>query len=504
MEYLVQVILFQAVFLGVYDLILKRETFFQWNRIYLIITLLLAYLLPLLKFNTVQENIPQGYMVMLPEVISSPVSVIEQHIDWSALLFTGMRWIFFTGVVVAGTLFIYKLVQLFKIIHQNKNEINKEYNLVLLPDNGSAFSFFRYIFIGRRMPQKEHIITHELVHVKQKHSIDLMLFEIQKILFWFNPFSYFFQNRISEIHEFIADSKSVSKGDKSTYFHGLLAQVFQIEKFAFVNSFYKKSIIKKRIIMLGKNKSKEIFKFKYLLVIPLLMGMVIYTSCNKNSSNTKEIAKVVLEKYSMNISDNEVIPNFRYFDKYESLREFLDNNPNYLVWIDTDKNGNQILEVHHENETPPDGFVETSSKFNTGSSNIKMYYNSKNFNRNNNSKLEEVSFGQIDQVPVFPGCEDAEDQKKCFTDKIIENISEHFDTSITKTLDLLPGKKRVYVMFTIDKKGKIVDIKARGPHKALEAEGIRVINNLPQMQPGKHNGKTVNVKFTLPINVVVE
>jgi uncharacterized protein YpmB len=256
--------------------------------------------------------------------------------------------------------------------------------------------------------------------------------------------------------------------------------------------------------MLGKSKSKEILKFKYLLVIPLLLGMLIYTSCNKNPSNTKETAIVELEKYSMNIANKEVIPNFRNSDKYESLREFLNNNPDYLVWIDTDKSGNQIIEVHHETEVPPEGFVETSSKFNTGNSNIKMYYNSKNFNGNNNSESEEVSFGQIEQVPVFPGCEDAEDQKKCFSDKIAENISEHFDSSITKTLDLQAGNKRVYVMFTIDKKGKIVDVKARGPHRALEAEGIRVINNLPQMQPGKENGKTVNVKYTLPIMIVVE
>jgi len=237
--------------------------------------------------------------------------------------------------------------------------------------------------------------------------------------------------------------------------------------------------------MLGKNKSKEIFKFKYLMVIPLLMGMLVYTSCETNSNKDIDV---------------------------QSVQKNDDNTIKVRIDVGTVKPDGELVNFKHltkdEKEainTIPDKDQFPDAEIYRLKNNELSFYIYKDYKKEIAEKEKGmIPFSQIDQVPVFPGCEDAEDQKKCFSDKMIENISEHFDASITKTLDLQPGKKRVYVMFTIDKEGKIVDIKARGPHKALEAEGIRVIGNLPQMQPGKENGKTVNVKYTLPITVVVE
>ena len=77
-NYIVQVLLFQTVFIAVYDLVLKKETFFQWNRAYLIITSVLAYVIPFIRFTGVSENIPQEYRIMLPVVILSPETFIEK------------------------------------------------------------------------------------------------------------------------------------------------------------------------------------------------------------------------------------------------------------------------------------------------------------------------------------------------------------------------------------------------------------------------------------------
>ena len=205
-NYIVQVLLFQTVFLAVYDLILKKETFFQWNRAYLIITSVLAYMIPLIRFTGASENIPQEYRIMLPEVMLSPETFIKKQVESSATLFSGMQWIFIIGAVIASVIFATKLFQIIKMIRQNKKEKNKDYNLVLLPTQHTAFSFFHYIFLGKTAHKKEEIIQHELIHVKQKHSIDLLFFEVQKIVLWFNPYSYLYQNRIADIHEFIADA----------------------------------------------------------------------------------------------------------------------------------------------------------------------------------------------------------------------------------------------------------------------------------------------------------
>ena len=226
---------------------------------------------------------------MLPEVMLSPETFIEKQVESSAILFSGMQWVFIIGAVIASIIFATKLYQIFNLIHQNKKEKNEDYNLVLLPTQHTAFSFFHYIFLGKTAHKKEEIIQHELIHVKQKHSIDLLFFEAQKIVLWFNPYSYLYQNRIAEIHEFIADAKTVNKKEKSTFYHSLLAETFRVDKLAFVNSYNKQSIIKKRIIMFSKKKSKEILKFKYLWLIPVLMGMVVYTSCENTESENSFI-----------------------------------------------------------------------------------------------------------------------------------------------------------------------------------------------------------------------
>lgn len=116
----------------------------------------------------------------------------------------------------------------------------------------------------------------------------------------------------------------------------------------------------------------------------------------------------------------------------------------------------------------------------------------------------DVPFAIIEEPPVFPGCTGTKkEKKKCLQDKIREHVSKNFKTAIAQDLGLRPGKKKVYVQFRIDKTGKIVNVKARGPHKRLEKEAIRVIKLLPQMTPGKQRTRPVKVSYTLPITLIV-
>ncbi len=507
-NYIVQVLLFQTVFLAIYDLVLKKETFFQWNRAYLIVTSVLAYMIPLIKFTGVSENIPQEYRIMLPEVMLSPETFIEKQVESSASLFSGMQWVFIIGIVIASIIFAYKLFQIFKLIYQNSKEKNRDYQLVLLPNQHTAFSFFHYIFLGNKVQQKEAIIKHELVHVKQKHSIDLLFFEAQKILLWFNPYSYLYQNRIAEIHEFIADAKTVHKKEKNTFYHSLLAETFHVDKLTFVNAYNKQSIIKKRIIMFSRKKSKEIFKFKYLLLIPVLMGMLLYTSCESTETdsviskvNQKRFTKTIMSGYTTKAG--KVVPdNVRqgkregYFDMY------FDKIPEGKLISYEVLSSEEKEEIHKFSEVFVDYKIYEYDNGNRG-----VYLNITNFieeKNKDNSNADVIPFAQIDQVPIFPGCENAKDQKACMVEKITKHVNSNFNTSLSKNLGLEPGKKRVYVQFKVDKTGNIVDVKARGPHADLEEEAMRVVNGLPQMKPGEQNGKKVGVKYTLPITLVVK
>src|SRR5690606_14843292 len=144
--------------------------------------------------------------------------------------------------------------------------------LIYLKNSTSAFSFFNFIFLGDAIStsKRSAILAHEKVHVSQKHSLDLLVFELLRILFWFNPLIYIYQKRIAEVHEFIADSKAVKQHSKKVYYENLLSQVFDTQSISFINPFFKQSLIKKRIIMLSKSKSNRVNVLKYTLVLPLV------------------------------------------------------------------------------------------------------------------------------------------------------------------------------------------------------------------------------------------
>ena len=120
-------------------------------------------------------------------------------------------------------------------------------------------------------------------------------------------------------------------------------------------------------------------------------------------------------------------------------------------------------------------------------------------------EMDDVPFAIIEEVPIYPGCKGTNaEKKKCFSANIQKHVNKKYNTGLAGDLGLAPGKKRVFVMFKIDKTGKIVDVRARGPHARLEKEAVRVISLLPKMTPGKQRGRSVGVKYTLPITLIVE
>ena len=117
------------------------------------------------------------------------------------------------------------------------------------------------------------------------------------------------------------------------------------------------------------------------------------------------------------------------------------------------------------------------------------------------AQATDLPFAVIEQVPVFPGCENLasnEDMKKCMSAKIDEIVRKKFNADLGSQLGLT-GVIRVIVQFKIDKNGNVTDVRSRAPHPALEDEALRVINSLPQMQPGQQGGQNVGVMYSLPI-----
>jgi len=115
--------------------------------------------------------------------------------------------------------------------------------------------------------------------------------------------------------------------------------------------------------------------------------------------------------------------------------------------------------------------------------------------------VDDVPFAIIENPPIFPGCGNLpkDKQKACFSQKVSKIINKNFNVDLASDLGLSPGRKRIFVMFKIDKTGKVVNVRARGPHKRLEQEAIRVVKLIPRLKPGKQRGRPVGVKYSLPI-----
>ena len=471
-EYIIQVILFQLAFLLVYEIWLKRETFFNYNRFYLLFTPLLAVLLPFLKLEFLVETAPAEVFrnmntIWLPEVIigntENPAG-LPQMLTKNNQTLNFWSWIYLTGVLASLILLgakLRKLILLSKASTIIESEGLKSYQV---ENSNIAFTFFNRVFIGDRISEeeKQQIMMHELVHIREKHSLDLLFFEILKIAFWFNPLVYLFQNRLATVHEFIADKAAVKASDKRTYYEQLLNTAFGVQNISFINQFFNHSLIKKRIIMLQKKNSKTISKFKFLILIPLMLAMLTYVACSEDNTAIGDKESTLTEKMA-------------------ELEAFLDNKEEL-----TEEEKAQFLKLLKKRE-------ELLLQEKTGAS-------KKAGDNQNLDNLGKVPYAVIERVPAFPGCEEWEHdvRKNCTSNKISNFVNENFDTSLGKKLGLT-GINRVIVQFRIDETGNIKDIKARAPHPGLEEEAKRVISIIPQMQPGEQNGKPVSVMYSLPI-----
>jgi len=486
---------FQLVFLAVYDFWLKYETFFQWNRAYLIGAYLLSLLLPWVKIEAFSAKLPEafkGYPEFLWNLDPTAVRVTGDN----ASTF-GLSWehiLFFGGAMVAMGFFAYKLFQIQQLKRQGEVHYFNEFTRVILPNSTAVFSFFKLIFLGDKVFGKDHetIIRHELVHIRQRHSYDLMFFELMRIISWFNPLVYIYQNRVSELHEFIADAQ-LAQTDKNGQYKLLLSTVFQTQDISFINPFFKKSLIKKRIVMLQKSKSKPIWKLKYVLIAPIILGMLFYTSCqDEGRDGTLETIAVGDIENLTEVEENKV---------FSRLTALANSTQEWELHV---KDGNSIIhfsrpEYGESYVSDPQGNpIKAKMRIETDLSGVDLdLFGNASKTTSEYDLGDTLPFGKVEQVPIFPGCEVEGDKRACFNSKLHRHISKHFNypkEAIDKGIE-----GRVDAMFTIDEDGKIAGIETKGPDSLLEGEVKRIIRNIPHMTPGKHKGNDVNVIYSIPV-----
>jgi len=468
--YLLQVLVLQFIFLLFYRWFLRKETFFRWNRFYLIGTALLSFLLPLIKFGWLQKN-SEWHETLAPVIIGS--NRIEQNLHQQVEVSyqSQLLVLYLAGVLVFSILFAVKLYQIFSLLKKYPVVRQNGYKIVLLSGQSEVFSFMQYIFIDEQLYRQKDlaIIAHEWVHLKEKHWLDLLFFELLKILFWFSPFLWVYQKELSLLHEYIADSQSVRQYSVAEYFNRILQETFGVRKVSFVNQFYQPKLLKNRIMMLKRKKSTRLSLLKYVAFIGIVVGLSLLVDACKNQENSENI---ILKEDLVKLKPEDI----------KSIN--IKKNPTKIIII---KNSGETVVYYPENDDEAVAVFES-----------KM----------NNAEVPEteVPFQKIDTPPVYKGCESlqGDEAKDCFSKKIREFVAKNFNKDLADSLELKGERVKIMTMFTFDKQGKVTKIRTRSKYKELEKEAKRVIALLPQVEPGKVDGKPVKVTYTMPIIFKVE
>ena len=279
--YLLEANLYLILFYGFYRLFLHRETFYGLNRYYLIFSSIVAFILPLVQLGFLKKEIIGDYNENI-------------HIQDTAPLLSAANVCLSIYIIICLILSLKIFLGLRHIKRLTRNAKRRKENgitIIEIDHSKMAFSFFNLLFIDPEMNQKDTVLKHEMAHIKQKHSIDILFFELIQISSWFNPVTYFIKNEIKLVHEYLADEATTQKDiAKYEYALFLIQNSYGNQEVTLSNQFFNSSLLKNRITMLNQKKSAKWARLRLLLVLPVIGGML----CTSTMALTKDYTVVDL------------------------------------------------------------------------------------------------------------------------------------------------------------------------------------------------------------------
>src|SRR5450759_3541785 len=303
--YMVKVAVYMFAFYLVYSIMLSRDTTYARNRIFILLSLGSALILPLITLQTLKPLNIQFFGKFLSDVfvtatnngtkVSNPVSSGNGYLE---MIYS----IYIIGVVVFVVKLLIDFFNLMFLIFRHKDEGSRIIRFHGF--NTSGFSAMGYIFINTRLSPEEagEIIRHEQNHLKQNHFIDIIFIEFVKAFQWFNPVVYMFNRSLRAVHEYQADQECLSSGVPIVNYQSLLlSQVFKSRAFNLTNSFSNPSLIKKRMVMMTKQRTSSLASMKLLIILPVTAIVFLAISAYREIpvSPIKQIAPVLVSQLSL-------------------------------------------------------------------------------------------------------------------------------------------------------------------------------------------------------------
>ena len=417
-----------AVFYLFYKLLMSRDTFHRFNRFALLGLLVLSSLLPLVEASVnspaaVQETmLTLEQLLLLADIQPEGESMAATTPSATVLWLRAALLVYLTGIVFFIVRNLCSLARLGRLIRQGKREALNSYlpdrkeknvRLVVHDHDIAPFSWMHWIVIARKDLEENgrEILIHELAHIRNRHSWDLLLADLCIFVQWFNPAAWLLKQELQNIHEYEADETVLREGVNARNYQMLLIKkAVGTRLYSMANSFNHSSL-KKRITMMLKEKSNPWARAKYLYILPLAALAVTAFARPEVSAVADEISAVKV-----------------------------------------------IAPAVHDSIQPN---VQTAVA---------------------------APSSALDQMPEFPGG--------------MEALNTYLRNNIRYPQEAQKAgiQGRVIIQFIVSKDGSITDAEVvESVDPQLDAEGLRLIKNMPRWKPGMRKGQAIRVKQTLPI-----
>lgn len=486
-DFLIKSTVSLTILLAMYFLILEKEKMHQFNRFYLLFSLLFSFIIPFITIEIIQE-IPHQETTsnIIPMGETTSISAIEDSLNYWLIA----AWSLY-GVITLALLLLF-IINIWKLNTRTKSNptINyKNAKLVLLKEKTLPYTFLNHIFINEtdyhNRKIEAELFTHELIHVNQKHTLDILFIETLKVIFWFNPIFIFYKKAIQLNHEFLADEKVVKSHNNVPFYQNLLLSKANANPTYYLASNLNYSVTKKRLIMMTKNTSQARALLKKGMLIPLLTALV-FSLCTKvvaqettqkEGKNIYVNGEVFYKKTTFNIKDDKgkIVAKKKYADLTAKQKKLA---PPLVIRSNNDKPLSEKEITKKIKQESPKTFVIDE-------------FDPKNIKTKKEDPDTIYNFQEITENPEFSGGMEA----------FYKFVGENFKTPVTPENVKLTGK--VYLTFVVEADGSLSNYKILRDTYGYEAgeEAIRVLKLSPKWNPGKIEGEPVRTTYSLPIAI---
>ena len=288
-----------TIFYLFYKLLLSRDTFHRFNRIALLSLIMLSVIIPFCEI-TLEEATAIQRPVMDLENLLAAVSMRTSAESASQPVWLRVMVIaYIIGGILTLCQFAYSFYALFRLMRQGTPKLVDGIHLILMDQPVVPFSWMRTIVISRKDFEESgiEIMTHEMAHIKARHSIDLLISEICILFHWFNPSVWLLRQELQNIHEYEADESVLNQGvDAKRYQLLLIKKAVGAQRFTSMANSFNHSSLKKRIAMMLKQKSSPWARLKYLYVLPLAALTVVAFARPEISHELEKISSVKISE----------------------------------------------------------------------------------------------------------------------------------------------------------------------------------------------------------------